>query len=221
MRNFVSRSLSALCLLLAVQVTASAQTAAGSINGVVTDPNGAVIQGASITAISKSTNQRRSVSSNGEGVYALSPLSVGEYEIKISAPGFKDLTFEQVILNVGQTLTLDGQLSVGGADIVLDSDAWSAPLIDTETAKVDGVIASKEIENLPLNGRNYLELALLTPGNAPAPNFDPTKSNTVLISSAGQLGRGANVMLDGTDNNDDMVGGSLINISQDAVRSFR
>ena len=221
MRNFVSRSLSALALLLAVQVTASAQSATGSINGVVTDPNGAVVQGATITAVNKSTNQRRSVSSSGEGVYALSPLPVGEYVIKISAPGFKDLTFEKVILNVGQTLTLDGQLSVGSADIVLDSDAWTGPLVDTETAKVDAVIVSREIENLPLNGRNYLELALLTPGNAPAPNFDPTKSNTVLISSAGQLGRGANVMLDGTDNNDDMVGGSLINISQDAVQEFQ
>jgi hypothetical protein len=220
MRNFVSRSLYALTLLLAIQIGVWAQSATGSISGVVTDPNGALVTGATITAISKSTNQRRSVTSSGDGVYALSPLSVGEYEIKISAPGFKDLTFEKVILNVGQTLTLDGRLSVGG--IVADTGHdWSAPLVDTETAKVDSVIASKEIENLPLNGRNYLELALLTPGNSPAPNFDPTKSNTVLISSAGQLGRGGNVMLDGTDNNDDMVGGSLINISQDAVQEFQ
>ena len=222
MRNFVSRSLSALSLLLALQVTASAQTAVGSINGVVTDPNGAVVPGATITATSKSTNQQRSVSSSGEGVYVLSPLSVGEYEIKISAPGFKDLIFKQVILSVGQTLTLDGALKVGGAIYEIDgSDAWSSPLVDTESSKVDTVIATREIENLPLNGRNYLELALLTPGNAPAPNFDPTKSNTVLISSAGQLGRGGNVMLDGTNNNDDMVGGSLINISQDAVQEFQ
>ncbi|MEP6924735.1 MAG: TonB-dependent receptor, partial [Pyrinomonadaceae bacterium] len=95
------------------------------------------------------------------------------------------------------------------------------PLVDTQTSKIDAVIQTKEIENLPLNGRNFLELALLTPGNAPAPNFDPTKSNTVLISSAGQLGRGGNVMIDGTDNNDDVVGGSLINISQDAVQEFQ
>src|SRR4029453_6542076 len=100
MRNFLSRSLPALTLLLAVQVIASAQSAAGSISGVATDPNGAVVPGANITAISKSTNQQRSVFSSGDGLYALSPLSVGEYEVKISAPGFKNLTFEQVILNV-------------------------------------------------------------------------------------------------------------------------
>ncbi|HJS51019.1 MAG TPA: TonB-dependent receptor, partial [Pyrinomonadaceae bacterium] len=221
MRNFVSRSLSALTLLLAVQITASAQSAAGSISGVVTDQNGDLIPNAVVTATNTATNQGRTVTTNGEGAYAIASLPVGTYEIKISAPGFREQTFRAIPLNVGQTVSLDGNLAVPGASIDIESMLASAPLVDTETAKVDSVIASKEIENLPLNGRNYLELALLTPGNTPAPNFDPTKSNTVLISSAGQLGRGGNVMLDGTDNNDDMVGGSLINISQDAVQEFQ
>ena len=195
----------------------SAQQAAASLTGVITDQNGAVVQGVSVTATSKSTNLRRTVSTDDEGVFVISNLPVGDYEIKVSARGFKILTLDSVRLSVGQTQTGNGTLSV--ADF--DGEVFIAPVLDSETSRVDTVIAGKEIENLPLNGRNYLELALLSPGNSPAPNFDPTKSNTVLISSAGQLGRGANVMIDGTDNNDDVVGGSLVNVSQDAVAEFQ
>ena len=198
-----------------------AQSNTSGIAGTVTDPNGAVIPNATVVVRNVETNARRTVTSNGEGFYSIPQLPAGKYEVTLSGQSFKEQVFPNVLISVGQVATIDAQLAVSGAVIELDSDWGITPLVDQQGSDVDTVIATREIENLPLNGRNYLELALLTPGNAPAPNFDPTKANTVLISSAGQMGRGSNVMLDGTDNNDDMVGGSLINVSQDAVQEFQ
>lgn len=199
-----------------------AQQANATLTGVVTDQSGAIIQGATVTATNKATNQTRTVTTNGEGVFVISNLSIGIYKVEYNANGFEKEIYENITLNVGQTVNSNAVLSVGKInEVVLDENFGVNLLVDTISSKVDSVINDKEIQNLPLNGRNFLELALLTPGNAPAPNFDPTKTNTVVISSAGGLGRGGNIMIDGTDNNDENVGGALINISQDAVAEFQ
>ena len=202
-------------------IKSQSRQSTATLTGVVTDPNGAVIVGATVTATNKAKDFSRGVVTNNEGIYVIPNLPVGEYDVEIVAANFKKLRYIRIVLNVGQTLSLNPTLEVAGATVILDEYFGITPLVDTQTSKVDSIINGKEIENLPLNGRNFLELALLTPGNTIAPNFDPTKTNTVVISSAGQLGRGGNVMIDGTDNNDDVVGGALINISQDAVQEFQ
>lgn len=206
-------------LLFCLPGLIAAQQISASLTGTVSDSNGAVIAGATVTATNQSTNFRRTVTTNSEGSYTFSLLPVGQYEVKVSFGGFAD-TKDSVTLHVGQTLSFNKTMYPRGATV--DPVFVNASSnVDTQTSKVDAVITDRAIENLPLNGRNFLELALLTPGNSLAPNFDPTKSNTVVISSAGQVGRGGNVMIDGTDNNDDVVGGSLLNISQDAVQEFQ
>ncbi|MEP6703205.1 MAG: TonB-dependent receptor [Acidobacteriota bacterium] len=220
----MSRSRSCAIFLYVVFLACGAalsQQPSATITGTVTDPQGAVIPGATIVATYKDKGYQRTVASNAEGMYVIADLPVGSYVVKITAPGFETKISESAIqLRVGQTITLDASLKVDPLVETVDLIGEMSS-IDLNTSKVDSVIADREIENLPLNGRNFLELALLTPGNSPAPNFDPTKANTVVISSAGQLGRGGNVMIDGTDNNDDVVGGPLVNISQDAVAEFQ
>lgn len=215
-------SIISLALFFLLTNAVFAQQPTATLTGVVSDSNGAVIPGATVTATNKATNLTRTVATNYEGVYVIANLPVGEYEVKVEVSGFKTKISESpAILNVGQTVTIDPIMVVGDVSETIINLIHYSPLVDTQTSKVDAVIDQKEIANLPLNGRNFLELALLIPGNSPAPNFDPTKTNTVVISSAGQLGRGGNVMIDGTDNNDDLVGGALINISQDAVQEFQ
>src|SRR2546423_1143678 len=209
-------------LLLSTHARAAGQQlAAAALRGVVTDPNGAVVPGANVKATNVATGASRETKTNGEGVYTLSNLPPGVYEISVEAQGFKKSVLTNATLQVGQSQTYDFKLEVGEISDRIDDMLGFAPLIDTTASKVDQVIEPREIENLPLNGRNFLELALLTPGNAPAPNFDPTKTNTVVISSAGQVGRGGSVTVDGADTNDDVVGGGVQNVSQDAVQEFQ
>jgi hypothetical protein len=211
------------CLVFACLLPAQAQQAVtATLSGRVTDPSGAVIAGAKVTATQKATGVEREAVTNGEGIYVLPNLSAGKYEVKMQAANFPVSIVRLIELNVGQQAVLDGTLQVSGPTetIVLDH-RFNYPLVNTDSAIVDGVVRDYEVERLPLNGRNFLELALLIPGNNPAPNFDPTKTNSVIISSAGQLGRGGNVTVDGTDNNDDVVGGLLLNVSQDAVQEFQ
>jgi len=210
-------------LMLCFVISATAQqVATATLSGRITDPNGAVIAGAKVTATQKATGAKRETVTNSEGLYVLTNLNPGEYEVKIEAKSFPKTLARAIDLRVGQQAVFDGTLEVSGptetVTLVPDDSAAS---VNTASAIIDGVINSRSISNLPLNGRNYLELALLVPGNAPAPNFDPTKTSSVIISSAGQLGRGGNITIDGTDNNDDAVGGPLINISQDAVQEFQ
>lgn len=216
------RSASAVLILLFVLAGSALgqQAAKATLTGTVTDPNGDRVPGVSITATQTATGINRKTVSNDEGFYILTDLAPGEYEVRMELKGFVTRLTTNLSLQVGQTVTLNVPLDVAG--VTEKTDLYMSPaLIDNRDSLVQGVVSPREVESLPLNGRNFLELALLVPGNAPAPNFDPTKTNTVVISSAGQLGRGGNVTVDGADNNDDVVGGAVQNVSQEAIQEFQ
>ena len=209
-------------LMFTVSVAVAQHAPTATLSGKLKDPQGAVVSGVRVVATQQTTGLKRETTTNDEGLYVLSNLPPGDYDVRFEAKGFKTTSpSSPVNLQVGQVVALDVQLEIGVSENVSVDVSYYVPLIDTSTSVVNGVIDSKEVESLPLNGRNFLELALLIPGNTLAPNFDPTKTNTVVISSAGQLGRGGNVTIDGADINDDVVGGQVQNISQEAVQEFQ
>jgi len=208
--------------ILIAGVAAHAQELGTAVlNGEVADPTGAVVKGARVAAKRKGTGVERSIETNNDGIFVFNDLVPGDYEIHASAKGFNEFV-AQVRLEVGQQAELKVQLALASTQTTIqinDQDIESQ--VNTVSSVVDGVVNANQIDNLPLNGRNFLELSLLMPGNTIAPNFDPTKAETIVISSAGQLGRGGNVSVDGMDNNDDVVGGMLVNVPEDAVQEFQ
>jgi hypothetical protein len=197
------------------------QLAAASLGGAVVDPAGLTINSAAVTLTNSDQGTVRTFTTEKDGAFSFTNLAAGDYVLAVhGGAGFSG--FHQMVeLAVGQSLQIPVTLTVESTQTKVEVTSGTIPEVDTVNSVDGGVIAAQRIANLPLNGRNYLELSLLVPGNAPAPNFDPTKVNTVVISSAGQVGRGSNVSVDGADNNDDVVGGPLVNIPEDAVQEFQ
>src|SRR5262249_46393688 len=207
--------------LLSVGPRIFAQLGTAGISGTVTDPRGAAVAGASITVKNKATGRTRETKTGGDGDYKLQNLPPATYEIRVEASGFAAAVVDNIEVRVGEIPTINLSLKVPIASETLEISASDAVGVDTTTSQVSSSISDRTLANLPLNGRNFLDLAFLLPGNRPAPNFDPTKTTTIEVSSAGQLGRGGNIAVDGADNNDDVVGGTLQNFPQDGLREFQ
>jgi hypothetical protein len=213
------------CLLWALLISLAAPAAArqlgtvATLRGRVSDPQGRGVV-ARVKVVQVRTGLERETQSDAAGNFALTNIPPGDIDIIASAQGFAERRIPGVRLEVGQAAEVEImlQLSIVEEELTVAGDAGR---VDVLNSIVGTVISAREIESLPLNGRNFLELAFLTPGSAPAPNFDPTKAQSVIVSSAGQAGRGGNVTIDGQDDNDDVVGGPLMNISQDAVQEFQ
>lgn len=207
--------------------TAFAQQAvsAATLSGRVEDPNGAAVRGARITITNIEKNQSTSSISDEHGRYSFLYLPVGSYHLKIELAGFASLTRE-LPLSVGQALDLPIRLSVAGLAESANISG-SAPVVETVRTQVAETISSREVESLPLNGRNYLDLAALTPSVSranPVANQRFAETSAVpgtQISVAGQRNINNGFILDGLSANDDAADLPGTFFSQEVIREFQ
>jgi hypothetical protein len=206
-------------VLLLSCATAFAQQTTGNVTGRVLDPQGAAIPGATVTAKSAQTGFTRSEVSDAEGLYRLSSLPVGMYDITAELQGFSTVANKNIEVNVAQTVTLDFSMKVAQVAETINVTA-ATPLIQTTASGVGSVVDIKRIENLPLNGRQFANLAATVPGVGLSFHSDPTKSTQYAPLVNGGAGRNINYVIDGGDNNDDTVGGALQGYPLEAVQEF-
>src|SRR6516225_2007059 len=223
-----SRSVFKVLLRIAVLVIAShsavfAQIDTGAIVGSVFDPSGAAVPKTAITVTNTATNEVLTTVSNSSGQYQFTGLRVGEYTVKATPPGFGTQMASHVQIDVQSRPSIDFTLKIGDASQTVQVES-AAPLLNTQTADVGGVVQQRQIRDLPLNGRRYADLALLEAGI----QKDPTVSNAAAdrFSSNGNLETQNYFSLDGIENNSgstNLQEGSVQTVQPppDALSEFR
>ncbi len=208
---------SALSLLLATN--AAAQQTSGNVNGRVLDQSQAAVPGATVSATNTATGFNRVVTTDGEGVYHLTALPIGTYDVKVDLQGFQPIT-RNLEVTVGANIDVNFDLKTSGVAESVQVTAQT-PLIETSTSSVGGVVETHRIESLPLNGRQFANLAATIPGVGLGMHSDPTKSTQFAPQIGGGNGRNLNYQIDGGDNNDDTVGGLLQLFPLEAIDQFQ
>jgi hypothetical protein len=205
-------------LLAALPLLAQTTISTGSIVGTVTDPSGAAVSGAKVTITNRATGQVATTTTTSTGTYASRALTPGDYVVHIEGQGFKTAEL-LVTVQVNTTASGNVKLEVGQSSQIVQVQAAEVE-VNTEQATVQGVLTSEQIENLPINGRNFLDLAQLEPGVQiqDGGTFDPTKKGFSSISFGGRFGRTARIEVDGIDVSDETVGTTTQNLPLGAIQ---
>jgi len=201
--------------LVLLAPSAVAQTTTSTIEGTVTDTTGAVIQGAEVTARGQATATERRATTDARGVYRLAALPAGTYTITVTAAGLAP-SAATLDVTLNRVVTFDLTLQVGG---VQETVAVSTPALDPSTSATGATITAREITELPVNGRNYLDLLQLVPGVAINRQVDPDndRANPVLGERSGNN----NFLIDGQSNKDTVNGGPAQQFNQETIAEFQ
>src|SRR5437763_4520809 len=221
--RFLGRTALQLAILAICTMSAFAQIDRGAIVGKVMDASGAVVPNATVMVINKATGVAANTAANGSGEYQVLALIPGTYSVKASAPGFESVVRDDIALHVQDRVSIEITLRVGSVtqEVVVTG---SEPLLETQTADVGNVVDTRLVNDLPLNGRRYADLALLEPGvqkfyaaNNPAPDRFSVNGNLELQN---------NFLLNGVDNNSwsenlQEFSVQVVQPPPDAVQEFR
>ena len=219
--TFVARLLLTLIFVLVSCATLAAQiTASAAISGTVKDKNQAAISNASVTVVNKSTGISRATTTNENGEYRFDLLPAGRYDIKINATGFTEVTIENADALVGKTNNFDVNLEPGVQTATVLVTAGETELVSREKTDISLNITPRDVEDLPLNGRDLGNLAYLAPGAKPVDSYDPTKRRISVFGINGSSGRNVNVTVNGIDNKDNTVGGPVMQFPLEAIQEF-
>ncbi len=218
--KYISRFLATALLVLGASLSASAQsTVDGAISGVVEDPNGAIVRGATVSIRNEGTNLERTGTTDDEGRFRVVQLPPGNYTVTVNVPGFANFSQQNVVVEVGQVTPLDINLAVQGTTETVQVSA-EAPVINVDQQDFSTNVNQTSINELPINGRRASNFVLLTPGAVPDGDFG-------LVSFRGISGLLNNSTVDGGNNNNaffaEEAGRTRISssISQAAVREFQ
>lgn len=217
-----------LCLLftlvLSINAFAQSQANTGNIEGRVTDPNGAAVPAVTVTATNLANGLQKNAQTNDEGVYRIVFLSPGVYKVETSgAQGFTPASFTNVIVTVGGQTPLDIQLAVGNAAVAMVDVSAEGQVVETGRTSISSVVNERAIQSLPVNGRNFLDFATLTPSVV----RDPTRQGDLAVG--GQKGTLNSLQVDGADNNNTFFGQSFgrtgtrppYQFSEESVQEFQ
>jgi Carboxypeptidase regulatory-like domain len=228
------RFLIALSLLLCLAGVALAQTDTARLVGTITDASGAVVANATVAVTNTGTGRTMTVQTGGSGEYTVNALPAGKYHIEVKQTNFKTATAD-FTLEVSQVQEISLKLETGAASTTVDVTG-DVPLVDTSTSSMGEVIQGRQVTELPLNGRNFTQLALLTPGvtrgaygdvtmggsggtNAEAFRNSDTGGSSIVVN--GLRSQANNYILDGVDNNEAMVNSIVLFPPAEAIQEFR
>lgn len=200
-------------------VRAQSRLTGGDLMGRVTDESKGVLLGATVTVINQDTNLTRITTSDAKGAFKVPALAPGTYRVTAAFQGFASQTRDGVILQLGQTVDFELALKLAGVQEELTIVSGS-PVVDVTNTSVSSVVGQQQIENLPINFRNFIGFSIITPGVTTDRTPQQGATATSGLSFTGQRARSNNIMVDGLDNNDVLVGGVGATFSQEAIREF-